>query len=737
MKWTIAALVCSFAAWGDHSATRLGDVLGANVSAVALDPGGNIIAAGSTTSFQFPVTNGTSNPSTNFIVSDDHGATWRTLSNLPAGTAFTFAAAPSSPQVVYASGLSGAFRSADGGASWTAVSPVPFQAARLTVDPARADVLYGSNSTGIYRSSDAGLTWSNIAAFVAPYQMTPLYLVIDPFHTDTLYTHVVFQDYRSFDGGKTWSTYTLPGVGNDGTSAGAVAFDPLRPGVIYATGGQGIFRSGDGGQNWSRLNTPFTYGGPVTVSAAAPGVIWVRDQLGVLYRSSDQGQSFTALLAAPRNEFQLVVDPSNASILLTEGHRSTDGGATWQPLTLARTGTIAFDGTASGRAIAMANAGGDGFVAKLDPSGEKILFATYLGGFNGASISAIATDSAGSFYVTGATFSSDFPVTAGAALSTPPAAGNNSFAAKFDSSGNLVYATYLPADTPAFALAIGVDRQGSASVAGIGFTGVNPTRCFFTRLSPDGGSVLVQTAFEHIACSAVAFDAAGNGVAVGSSPDGAFLATSDAVQPAPKSAHNAVVVKFDSAGQVRYATWIGGSAIENANAVAVDSDGNIYVAGITKSKDFPATDGAYQTRFTADCPYATGLNPTGFIGGIPVIDNQNGFLTKLDASGALVFSTYLGGNCNDTIYAVAVDAGGDAWIAGVTDSSTFPLVWPLEEYNISPYRGFATRVAGSGTWLWRSTFLSGIPSKALALDAAGNAYLGVSNGVLIKVGGQP
>ena len=731
MRLTVIALVCSFAAWGENSAAKVGNILGANVNAVALDPAGNIIAAGSTASFQFPVTNGTSNPCTNFVVSTDDGATWRTLSNLPTGIAYTFAIAPPDPRIVYAGGVSGVFRSQDGGASWTAVSPVPLGLASLTADPTRAEVIYGSNSTGIFRSSDSGVTWSNIAPFVGAFQMAPLYLVIDPFHTDVLYTHVVFQDYRSFDGGKTWSTYTLPGVGNDGTSAGAVAFDPLQPGVIYATGGQGIFRSGDGGQSWVRLNTPFTHGGPVTVSAAAPGVIWVRDLLGALYRSTDQGQTFTTLAAAPRNEFQLVVDPANASILLTEGHRSTDGGGTWQPLALARSGIIRFADKA-GHVLAAANPGGDGFVAKLDPAGEKILFATYLGGFNGASISAIATDSAGNFYVAGATLSSDFPVTAGAAQSTAPAAGNNSFAAKFDTSGTLLYATYLPSDTPGFALAIGVDQQGGA-----GIVSSSPGRCVFARLSPDGGSMLARASFEHFACSAAAFDADGNGVAVGLSPDGAFAATSDAIQPAPRGSHNSTLVKFDAAGQVQYATWLGGSAIDTANAVAFDSAGAIYVAGITKSKDFPVTDGAYQTRFTADCPYATGSVPTGFIGGIPVIENQNGFLTKLDAAGSLVFSTYIGGNCNDTIYAIAVDAGGDAWVAGVTDSSTFPLVWPLDAYTLNPYKGFATRVAGSGTWLWRSTFLSGIPSKALALDAEGNAYLGISTGVLIKVGGQP
>ena len=114
-------------------------------------------------------------------------------------------------------------------------------------------------------------------------------------------------------------------------------------------------------------------------------MLWVSDQRGNVYRSDDQGRTFALLPAWPRNDFPVVVDPFNASIILGYAHRSADGGATWQPLSLARGGTVRFDGGVPGRAIAMSSPGSAGFVAKLDPTGQKILFAKYLSGPNGAS----------------------------------------------------------------------------------------------------------------------------------------------------------------------------------------------------------------------------------------------------------------------------------------------------------------------------------------------------------------
>ena len=94
-----------------------------------------------------------------------------------------------------------------------------------------------------------------------------------------------------------------------------------------------------------------------------------------------------------------------------------------------------------------------------------------------------------------------------------------------------------------------------------------------------------------------------------------------------------------------YSTYIGGNSEETANGIAVDADGNVYLTGATSSINFP-TWNAWQTARNAD--------PAG-----------DAFITKLNASGsALVYSTYLGGSGTDTGKGIAVDASGNAYIAG-------------------------------------------------------------------------
>ena len=119
-------------------------------------------------------------------VSTDHGQTCRRLSNLPSGTANTFALAPPGSQVVYAAGESGVFKSVDGAASWTPLTPVPGGIAALTVDPARPQVVYGVNSAGIYKTIDGGATWFSVGPPFATGQ-TPLYVAITRF-IPTLFT---------------------------------------------------------------------------------------------------------------------------------------------------------------------------------------------------------------------------------------------------------------------------------------------------------------------------------------------------------------------------------------------------------------------------------------------------------------------------------------------------------------------------------------------------------------------
>jgi len=171
-----------------------------------------------------------------------------------------------------------------------------------------------------------------------------------------------------------------------------------------------------------------------------------------------------------------------------------------------------------------------------------------------------------------------------------------------------------------------------------------------------------------------------------------------------------------------YSTYLGGNAWESGNAIAVDGDGSAYVAGTTQSSDFPVVT-----------PTAPSPGPAFGAGA-----TENAFVTKFDPAGnTLVYSTYLGGNTADIGLAVAVDAAGNAYVAGETYSSNFPVsagVFQTALRTNAASNAFVTKLDPNGTLtLGYSTYLGGgsldnglgsTDSPAgIKVDADGNAYV--------------
>lgn len=161
--------------------------------------------------------------------------------------------------------------------------------------------------------------------------------------------------------------------------------------------------------------------------------------------------------------------------------------------------------------------------------------------------------------------------------------------------------------------------------------------------------------------------------------------------------------------QVIYATYLGGSststvANEGARGVAVDAQGSVYIVGVTQSADFP-TENPAQTM---------------------LLGSANAFVTKLDGSGQLVYSTYLGGNGFDEAAAIKVDDTGAAYVGGTTTSSNFPLVNALQSQKLGGSDAFLTKLSASGSQIVYSTYLGGNDLEGvtgLALDAQKNLYV--------------
>src|SRR5882672_1745071 len=237
----------------------------------------------------------------------------------------------------------------------------------------------------------------------------------------------------------------------------------------------------------------------------------------------------------------------------------------------------------------------------------------------------------------------------------------------------------------------------------------------------------------------IAADAAGNAYVTGGTTSISFPTTSGAFQPANGAGAvgaplDIFVTKLNAAGTaVVYSTYLGGSSNESAGGITVDDAGNAYVTGSTSSTDFPTTLGAFQPIFGGGSTFTEFGGPS------------DAFVTKINATGsALVYSTYLGGSADDAASGIAVDAAGNAYVAGFTvcaQTGSTPTTRCLNNFPTTPGAfdttfalnnfgaGFVTKLSAAGSTLVYSTYLGNSVSAIapIALDADGNAYVLSSN----------
>ena len=329
------------------------------------------------------------------------------------------------------------------------------------------------------------------------------------------------------------------------------------------------------------------------------------------------------------------------------------------------------------------------FVSKLNSSGSALIYSTYLGGSYQDGGHGIALDSSGNAYVTGYTYSSNFPTTSSNFPATvgafQAAIGaddvGTGFVSKLDSRGSmLVYSTYLGGSTSDSGNGIAVDSSGNAYVIGATSSSDFPTtagafqttllaseygsNAFISKLNSVGSTLVYSTYLGGSTSDygyGIAVDSSGNAYVTGATYSSDFPTTAGAFQTTSGSANgNAFVSKLNSSGSALvYSSYLGGNASNNGNGfgdygsgIALDSSGNAYVTGQTTSSDFPTTMGAFQTT------------KPGIL---------NAFVSKLNSRGSmLVYSTYLGGSTEDYGHGIAVDSSGNAYVAGSTTSSNFP-----------------------------------------------------------------
>jgi len=377
----------------------------------------------------------------------------------------------------------------------------------------------------------------------------------------------------------------------------------------------------------------------------------------------------------------------------------------------------------------------DVFVTKLNPGGSALVYSTYLGGSGEDLGFGIAVDLAGNAYVTGQTASTNFPTMN--PLQPTLSGSSDGFVTKLNPSGSaLVYSTYLGGSGDDFGAAIAVDSAGDAYLAGTTDSTNFPTTpaawqtmpgarsscgfppntfpcrdAFVSKLNAGGSALLYSTYLggdlDDVAIW-LALDSSGQAYATGFTNSSNFPVSPNAFQASSAGGYDAFVVKLNAGGTGPvYSTYLGGATDDRGFAIAADSAGSAYVTGRTDSGNFPTRN-----------PFQGALAQ-----GSPPLD---AFVTKLDSVGSLVYSTYLGGNAPDIGFGIAVDAAGNAYVTGRTDSTDFPTERPIPGSGSGPGIAFVTELNAAGTALVYSTYLgssSFVRSFGIALDSNRNAYV--------------
>jgi photosystem II stability/assembly factor-like uncharacterized protein len=556
--------------------------------------------------------------------------------------------------------------------------------------------------------------------------------------------------FKTTDAAANWNNQNSGLTG----SVSAIAVARSAPNTIYAASQSGIFHSTDAGVTWTR--SPGTglqgssFANVMAVDPSTASIVYLGQSFGV-FKSVDGGNTWAALNSSPLNFSSInaiAIDPSTpATIYVGTGSgvfKSTNGGSTW-----ILQNNFGVAGTPNVRALAIdpttpstiyAGTFGNGVFKTINGGGIWTAMNNGMGGSSPTNVSAIIIDPATpTTLYTGHGFSfSDGGINKsvnGGTSWTPltngvPNAGVIAMAAT--SSG--IYAA--------------ITNSGGVIKTSNGGTS-------WTNVISGLWSLSVQTLATHPTNAAIVYaGTTGSGV------------------------QDAFITKLNASGSgLLFSTLLGGSRDESGNGIAVDSSGNIAVAGHTGSTNFPVVNAVKPSvTLNAGCStgYVTKVNPSGpsytfstYLGGAQcdvahavAIDSSNNvyvtgrtgstdfptanafqpalagpqfnsdaFVSKLTPAGAFVYSTYLGGNGSDAGFAITADASGNAYVTGFTSSSDFPTKNPIQASNAGS--GFATDVFvtkfnSQGSALVYSTYLGGTGNdtgRGIALDSANNAYI--------------
>jgi photosystem II stability/assembly factor-like uncharacterized protein len=643
---------------------------------IAVDSQGSAYVTGSTDVSRFPTTAGAFQTTSDF------------------GGAFVTKLDPTGSSLVYSTYLTGS-----GGSTGTSIAVDSAGNAHVTGSTSATDfpIVNGlKTSATFFKTSDAAANWNNINTGLVGEVNT---IAVAPNAPNTIYVGASSGIHRSTDAGATWTKTPTAGLPAFPFST-ALAVDPTNSSVVY-TGmiNGGLFKTTDGGNNWTAVNIPQNFVTVFTIvfDPATPATMYVGSG-GGLFKSTDSGNTWTPInnfgIPGVPNVRALAIDPTTPATIYAGSignggfFKSTNGGSSW---TLMNTG---MSNPTSVNAIV------------LDPGNPSTIYTGH-GGSGGINKS---TNGGASWTLVNNGLPSFEIKALVATASTIYAATNGGGVVKTINGAT----SWTNANAGLWSVNIRalVGHPTNSAILYSGASASSFPDAFITKLNSSGSGLLFST---YLGGSLSEF---GNGIAVDSSGNISVVGETNSANFPAVNAHqspptapdcrNAFVTRINPAvPSYVFSTYLGGSQCDLALGVAVDPAANVYVTGLTGSTDFPtlnALQAAKGDPFTSDA-----------------------FVAKFTSNGSLTYSTYLGGNQGETGHGIAADLSGNAYVTGVTTSTNFPTVNPIQATN-GGFDGdtFVAKLNSQGSALVYSTYLGGSSTdvgRGIAVDSTGNAYV--------------
>ena len=700
-----------------------------SIQAIATDSRGYILVAGTTSSPDFAVKNAAQAVfgDARIMRTTDLGVTW-TRVGTPPQDVNVVVPDPTTPQILFAGGSTGIYKSVDGGATWRLVHPFlslyGFSGA-LAIDPGNhLRVAAIEPFTGkVMRSVDGGENWTagGLACSISNCQGQ---LLADPTGSGALLV-ISFGLYLSRDWGLTFQSLQPLGFG----SPSVAAFDPSHPGWIYAGTAAGVTGSlslsTDLGATWvSKSSPPNNFSAilnlavdpdqPNALVAATPDAFYVSlDGAATWTREASNGGSFL-----PEGHFAFAIlshrcAPAGGLFALGSAGAgsygvafSPDYGATWKTPQL--TGVSSLTAGASCAVYITRPLTSDAFVAKVAPDGT-VLWATYLGGSDQDAAVALAVDDQDNVYVAGNTSSPDFP----SSVTRIGVAGQDAaWLAKLSVDGHVVYSAVVSGEAHNTVSAIAVDVNRNAYIAGRTNSTQFPVTPGTLPVTLDPGS---YTGFLFkLGSDASLLYATYLGRAY-TFPSAIIVDAGEEVTIAGNSqTASASLVKLDrTASRVIAAADLAGFG--TPTALTADDQGNLLVAGrADRGTDF-VTPGAFVApQSLSTCPAKFSTNGDAYIGKFSANDWKP------------VYGALLRAACGIQPGAIAVDKSGAAILA-MAAGGGLPLRNPLLAGPACGANSSAVaRLSPDGSSLEFATYLDNCGVPGIALAEGGSLYAGVS-----------